>query len=282
MTLLRILSFAYWAIIRIAPAVLIFCAAAFGQEDFKAEREQTRRLPMTPAQLSDQEVLNLQGQIRQKNPTIRIQAIKGLANIGGETSVMVLRDVVDFQKEKDKAVRIEAVKALGKIGSLPDSRITLQVLNIALADPDETVRKRVVQAFRNMGTAHACPYLGEVIRRDPNLGVRLEAVDMLQRIGTRLAIPPLEKAIRDPNESVRAKAADALGKIGELDRSIAPILGAAFATEKSVGVKLQIVGALGMVREHAGLAYLQVAMTDKNPTIRKRATEVYSRVIAFK
>jgi len=37
-----------------------------------------------------------------------------------------------------------------------------------------------------------------------------------------------------------------------------------------------------MVREHAGLEYLRVAMTDKNPTIRKHATEVYSRVVAFK
>jgi HEAT repeat protein len=262
--------------------LLLACVAASGQEDFEAERERTRRLPMTPAQLSDLEVLRLQGQIRQKDPAIRIQAIRGLANIGGETSVMVLRDVADFEREKDKAVRIEAVKALGRIGSLPDSRITLQVLSIALDDPDETVRKRAVQAFRNTGTAHACPYLGWTIQNDRNVGVRLEAVDMLQRIGTHLAIPPLERAIRDPIEGVRAKAADALGKIGELDRSIAPILGAAFATEKSVGVKLQIVGALGMVRERAGLEYLQVAMADKNPTIRKHATEVYSRVIAFK
>jgi HEAT repeat protein len=114
------------------------------------------------------------------------------------------------------------------------------------------------------------------------VSVRLEAVDMLQRIGTRFAIPPLSEALKDPNESVRAKAADALGKIGLLEKDIAGILGAAFATEKSVAVRIQMVGALGMVRERAGLDYLKVAMLDKDPTVRKHATEVYSRVIAFK
>ena len=234
---------------------------------------------MTP---EDQDVLKLQEQLQQKNSAIRIQAIKGLAVIGGQTGVMILRDAVDFQREKDKAVRIEAVKALGAIGSLRNSRIVLEVLNIPLVDPDETVRKRTVQAFRNSGTAHACPYLGYAIQNDRSVSVRLEAVDMLKRIGTHLAIPPLADAIKDRDAGVRGRAADALGKVGELDRNVAPILGAAFGTEKSVAVKLQIVGALGMVREHAGLSFLKVAMSDRDPTVRKHATEVYSRVIAFK
>ena len=234
-----------------------------------------------PVPRDQQVILKLQEQIRQKEPSIRIQAIKGLANIGGQVSVMILRDVVDVEKEKDKAVRIEAVKALGQIGSLPDSRIVLQVLNIPLVDPDDSVRKRTVQAYRNAGTAFASAYLGEAIRKDRSVSVRLEAVDMLKRIGTRFAIPPLSEALRDRNESVRRMAADSLGKIGMLERRVANILGAAFAEEKSTAVKLEIVGSLGMVREQAGLEYLKLAMSDRSPTIRKFATKVYSRIIAF-
>lgn len=255
--------------------------SGYTQQNFNAEREQTRTVPMGPVPPEDQDILRLQGQVQQKNTAIRMQAIRGLANIGGRTSVMILRDVVDFRKERDQAVRIAGVKALGQIGSLRGSSLTLEVLNIALDDPDETVRKRTVAAFRNTGTAHACPYLGYVIQNDRSVAVRLEAVDMLKRIGTYLAIPPLSDAVKDRDGTVRAKAADALGKLGELDRNVAPILGAAFATEKSVAVKLQIVGALGMVREHAGLTFLKTAMGDKDPTVRKRATEVYSRVIAY-
>ena len=261
---------------------LFVCGVASAQQNFDAERDRVRQMPMGPVSPDDQDVLKLQDQIKQKAPAIRIQAIKGLANIGGQTSVMILRDVVDFQREKDQAVRIEGVKALGQIGSLRDNRITLEVLNISLVDPDETVRKRTVQAFRNAGTAYACPYLGYAIQNDRSVAVRLEAVDMLKRIGTHFAIPPLANAVKDRDEAVRSKAADALGKVGELDRNVAPILGAAFETEKSVAVKLQIVGALGMVREHAGLSFLRTAMSDKDPTVRKHATEVYSRVIAFK
>ena len=254
---------------------------AFGQQDFDAERKLTRGLSMGPVPRDQQVILKLQEQIRQKEPSIRIQAIKGLANIGGQVSVMILRDVVDVEKEKDKAVRIEAVKALGQIGSLPDSRIVLQVLNIPLVDPDDSVRKRTVQAYRNAGTSFASAYLGEAIRKDRSVSVRLEAVDMLKRIGTRFAILPLSEALRDRNESVRRKAAGSLGKIGMLERRVANILGAAFAEEKSTAVKLEIVGSLGMVREQAGLEYLQLAMSDRSPTIRKFATKVYSRIIAF-
>ena len=261
---------------------LLVCGVASAQQNFDAERDRVRQMPMGPVSPDDQDVLKLQDQIKQKAPAIRIQAIRGLAGIGGQTSVMILRDVVDFQREKDLAVRIEGVKALGQIGSLRDNRITLEVLNICLVDPDETVRKRTVAAFRATGTAYACPYLGYAIQNDRSVSVRLEAVDMLKRIGTRFAIPPLSDAVKDRDEAVRGRAADALGKVGELDRNVAPILGAAFGTEKSVAVKLQIVGALGMVREHAGLSFLTVAMSDKNPTVRKHATEVYSRVIAFK
>ncbi len=265
----------------IAVNILLTSGMAFGQQDFDAERKLTRGLSMGPVPRDQQVILKLQEQIRQKEPSIRIQAIKGLANIGGQVSVMILRDVVDVEKEKDKAVRIEAVKALGQIGSLPDSRIVLQVLNIPLVDPDDSVRKRTVQAYRNAGTAFASAYLGEAIRKDRSVSVRLEAVDMLKRIGTRFAIPPLSEALRDRNESVRRMAADSLGKIGMLERRVANILGAAFAEEKSTAVKLEIVGSLGMVREQAGLEYLKLAMSDRSPTIRKFATKVYSRIIAF-
>ncbi len=266
----------------IALNILLMSGTAFGQQNFDAERKQTRGLSIGPIPRDQQVILELQDQIRQKEPSIRIEAIKGLANIGGHVSVMILRDVVDVEKEKDKAVRIEAVKALGQIGSLPDSRIVLQVLNIPLVDPDDSVRKRTVQAYRHAGTAFASAYLGEAIRKDRSVSVRLEAVDMLKRIGTRFAIPPLSEALRDRNESVRRKAADSLGKIGMLERRVADILGAAFAEEKSTAVKLEIVGSLGMVREQAGLEYLKLAMSDRSPTIRKFATKVYSRIIAFK
>ena len=66
-----------------------------------------------------------------------------------------------------------------------------------------------------------------------------------------------------------------------LERRVANILGAAFAEEKSTAVKLEIVGSLEMVREQAGLEYLKLAMSDRSPTIRKFATKVYSRIIAF-
>ena len=58
-------------------------------------------------------------------------------------------------------------------------------------------------------------------------------------------------------------------------------LGEAYRQERDVGVRLEIVGSLGEVRERAGLSYLEEAMRDGNPTVRIRATQVYGRVLGL-
>ena len=80
---------------------------------------------------------------------------------------------------------------------------------------------------------------------------------------------------------MRLSAADALGEVGKMERQVARHLGAAYTQENDVGVRLEIVGSLGLVRDREGLPYLQQALSDPNLTIRMRATEVYGRVLGL-
>ena len=224
------------------------------------------------------ELLALHARLSDANSAVRIQAVQSLALVGGPMSALLLVRTMDDGMERDSAVRSEAARSLGDIGG----RQALETLGIGLADRDAMVRLRVVQALRWAGTVFAVPYIQEALRSDRETGLRLEAVRMLRKIGTQFSVQPLvESLLNDRSVEVRLASADALGKIGKKERQVASFLGEAFRQEKNVGVKLEIVGSFGEVRDRAGAPFLQEAMQDPNLTIRMRATQVYGRVLGL-
>ena len=108
---------------------------------------------------------------------------------------------------------------------------------------------------------------------------------MLRKIGTQFSVDPLTTALTGPlqdrSSAIRKAAADALGEIGKKERDISRYLDVAYRNETNLGVKLEIIGSLGLLRDRAGLPILQVAMQDRNLTLRMRATQVYGRVLGL-
>ena len=221
----------------------------------------------------------------------------------------MLTQAIDDSLEGDAAVRIEAAKGLGDIGG----RQALSVLGIALDDSDPTVRMRTVESLRWAGTVFSIPYIQEALRNDPLVGVRLEAVRMLRKIGTQFSIQPLEEAlVTDREPGVRIAAADALVagrehdgdaaraglhqlgvdalhvrhggllvEVGKKEKDAARALGGAYTNERDIGVRLEIVGSLGLIRDRAGLMFLTTAMNDRDLTVRMKATQVYGRILGL-
>ena len=217
-------------------------------------------------------------QLTDRTPSVRIKAVQSLALIGGPMGALLLVRAINDSLERNTAVRIEAAKSLGEIGG----RQALESLGFGLDDRDATVRKRTVEALRFAGTVFAVPYIQAALRQDRAVGVRLEAVKMLRKIGTQFSVQPLVEALmEDRNTTVRRAAADALGEVGKKERQVARSLGEAYRQERDLGVKLEIIGSLGLMRNRAGLPFLQEAMQDRNLTVRMRATEVYGRVLGL-
>lgn len=225
-------------------------------------------------------------QLTDREPSVRIKAVQGLALAGGPMGALLLLPAMDESLERDPAVRIEAARGLGDVGG----RQALEVLGVGLLDRDATVRMRVIESLRWAGTVFAVPYIAIALNGDPSVnrpadrevGVRLEAVRMLRKIGTQFSIQPLVDALfRDRDATIRKAAADALGEVGKKERDAARYLGEAYQQEKDMGVKLEIIGSLGLIRDQAGLPYLQAAMQDRDITLRMRATQVYGRVLGL-
>ena len=159
---------------------------------------------------------------------------------------------------------------------------------------------RVLESLRWAGTVFAVPYINIALNgdvefkdgawivhhpQDNMLGVRLQAIRMLRKIGTQFSVQPLADALagprKDGNAAIRKAAADALGEIGKKERDVARDLQFAYENETDMGVKLEIIGSLGLVRDRAGLPGLQIAMQDPNLTLRMRATQVYGRILGL-
>ena len=224
------------------------------------------------------ELQPLHAQLSDRDAAVRIKAVQSLALIGGPMSALLLVRAIDDSLERDPAVRSEAAKGLGDIGG----RQALESLGIAITDRSPTVRKRTVESLRWAGTVFAVPYIQEALRRDRDVGLRLEAVRMLRKIGTQFSVQPLvESLMTDRNVTVRIASADALGEVGKKEIQVARYLGEAFQKEKNTSVKLEIVGSLGLVRDRAGLPYIQEAMQDRDLTVRMRATSIYGRVLGL-
>lgn len=228
-------------------------------------------------------------QLFDPNPAVRIKAVQGLSLAGGPMAALLTIRAMDDSTEKVAAVRIEAAIGLGEVAG----RQALEVLGVGIADPDQTVRMRVIESLRWAGTVFAVPYISLALNgdarngrpKDKVIGVRLEAVRMLRKIGTQFSVNPLADALTGPNQdkdiTIRKAAADALGEIGKKERDVARYLGGAYTTEKNLSVKLEIIKSLGLVRDRAGLPYLEVAMKDRNTSLKMRATQVYGRVLGL-
>ncbi|MDP6778001.1 MAG: HEAT repeat domain-containing protein [Candidatus Latescibacteria bacterium] len=246
-------------------------------EELRAKTWETYSTALSQGKIPP-ELLALRTQLSDRNAAVRTQAVQSLSLIGGPMSALLLYWAMEDSLEGDRAIRIEAAKGLGDIGG----RQALEVLGIGLTDRDASVRKRVVQALRWAGTVFAVPYIQEAVENDRAVDVRLEGVRMLRKIGTQFSIFPLQNALMgDRDMGVRLAAADALGEVGKKERDVAKYLGQALRQERNAGVKMEIVKSLGLVRDRTGVPYLQEAMQDRDLTIRLRATEVYGRVLGL-
>jgi HEAT repeat protein len=76
---------------------------------------------------------------------------------------------------------------------------------------DTAVRRRIVQAFTQLASPTAVPYLGQSLTEDKDPGTRLLCIAPLERIDPIAGIPYFQKALTDKNKSVREAALTSLG-----------------------------------------------------------------------
>ncbi len=137
--------------------------------------------------------------------------------------------------------KLAIVNAVDKLGNLGGN----EVLTVAMADADASVRWNAAKAWRDIrGQKDAAPVAG--LLRDPDARVRAEAATVIGGLRHAAAVGQLEALVTtDANAMVRKNAAWALGKIGA--SSSKPALAIA-SNDASNFVRLAAKAALASIR----------------------------------
>jgi HEAT repeat protein len=151
------------------------------------------------------------GQLNDKDPTARQEAIRALGQIG-PGAVPVLCEAL---ASGNTNVRLAAADALGRIGE--DAKSSAPTLNEALKDSDKLVRRHAAFALGIIDPENksVVPALTESLK-DGDLEVRRLAAVALGRFGpeARAAVPALNEAMKvEGDEWYRRIVRDALEKI---------------------------------------------------------------------
>ena len=228
-----------------------------------------------------------------RNRIARIGAADALGMIGDPRAVIPLSAAL---RDPDKDLRQHIAIALGRIGgpramkrlitSLHDSDVrgnaamslsligvpAIEVLIVALHDPDHDIRWAVAFALMGIGTPAVEPLIS--ILDDPDDNVRELVTYTLGQIGDRQSVLPLVSKLRDPNPHVRWRAAEGLGNIGdpralaELEQTVQEEMESAWHTNASE-------------RWHAGW-HISVAERAREAAkeIRKKSTDNATKNVA--
>jgi HEAT repeat protein len=222
---------------------------------FIAKRDWDKCLKMNPVTMK--ELIRV---MNDKNPQVRKKATETLGKIENpavEPLVAALRD-------DDDRVRAKAADALIKIGGIG----VTQAFIVALTDNNPYTREKAADALGCIGDSCATKLLVAALN-DTSWRVREKAAEALGRIGDSYAIEPLIAALKDDDSDVRQKAAEALDRLGwqadnEAERRLY------FIAKKDWDECLKLDGVT--------VKALTRALSDKNPQVRKEATETLVKI----
>lgn len=142
------------------------------------------------------------------NPVVRAQAIEAMQKLEGERAVSWFREGL---RDEHPGVRFAACMALGTIRHKPSE----QAVRVCLTDPDPNVRVAAMFALRRLGDLAFIKEFGEVVRSNPDAGVRRNAVLALGRLEEPGALALLKKARDDKDDSVQLQALEAMALLGD-------------------------------------------------------------------
>ena len=121
-----------------------------------------------------------------------------------------------LQDEPSLVVRVHAVTVLSEIGDESSVDVLADVMK---RDPSPLIRHEAAFSLGQMGLKTAVPYLIDAALKDPSEIVRHESAAALGAIGDQRAREALEKASKDSSDEVRGSAIASLFNLDFIDYS---------------------------------------------------------------
>jgi HEAT repeat protein len=222
---------------------------------FIAKRDWDKCLKMNPVMMK--ELIRV---MNDEDPQVRKKAIETLSRIENpavEPLAAALRD--DNGRVREKAA--DALIEIGGIG-------VTQAFIVALTDRNPYTREIAAEALGRIGDNCATKILVAALN-DTSWAVRENTAEALGLIGDGYAIEPLIGVLEDEDSDVRLKAAEALDRLGwqpgdEAEKRLY------FIAKKDWDECLKLDGVT--------VKALTRVLSDKNPQVRKEATETLVKI----
>ena len=209
--------------------------------------------------------------LKKKGETTRVQAIQHAEK--SSTNKLSL-EVMPCLENTNQHVRAAAADCLGALGQ----KHAVQPLCMKLADYFSLVR---IAAAESLGIILAQKKEAPLalIRKleDPEELVRIQAVESVEAIGDKKALPKLWKAIHDPSPLVRRYAGGAIGSLGR--KADIKRLWITLKNERSARAKIGILQALFELGETSVLPSFFKLLKSKDYLVRCAVTHTLSDVI---
>jgi HEAT repeat protein len=173
----------------------------------------------------------------------------------------------------DATVRREATSVLGWLRAA-DNLPTL--IQRAADDTDDEVRRIAINALSYGSTELVGSTLAAALK-DRHWMVRAEAASVSGKLGFRNGVLSLIEATRDTAWQVRERAVEALGALHAVE-AIAAI--GTCSQDPVSNLRKAAVSALGEIAHADGRPYIEIALDDADPDVRKIALWAHSRLSA--
>ncbi|MFZ3208083.1 MAG: HEAT repeat domain-containing protein, partial [Geobacteraceae bacterium] len=191
----------------------------------------------------------------------RVRKEAGDALLKASLSGEVIEELIDMLRSHDNVgLRNSAVELLERLGEQAMPNLCRHV-----DDPDNDVRKFVLDILGNIGDVAAVPLLVRALD-DPDPNVSAAAAENLGKIGDPRAIPDLLRALSKPDIWFRHNILESLGKIGRP----APV--SAITTMASENLlKKAVFDCLGAIGDREAVPFLVEGLAERVRSAREAA-----------
>jgi HEAT repeat protein len=202
------------------------------------------------------------------DPFVLAATLRALKNLRHEPA---LHAGLRLLAHEHPAVRHEAV---GLLGYLRRPETMADIARLALSDPQAEVRRQAIAALVS-GDPEAVGWTLIRAVADADWQVRAESASVIGRLKIAGGVSALMQATEDASWQVREKAVEALGQLGA--RKALPAIGRCAADEIS-NLRKTAVTAIGEIADPEGRRYLEPALLDSDPDVRKMARWALDRL----
>jgi HEAT repeat protein len=239
------------------PWVRYFAVTSLGRQ---ADRASLPRLERIAAEDAAQQV--------------RIAAIGAIGDIGIASDAAAVQMLTAISEAADQELAVAAVRALGSV----EASAAMDSLRRALSSPEPARRVAAAESIARRDGAPAIELLQWTAAADADATVVRAAIGGLSRIGAgaapsaRDAVAAIAALAADPTR--RAEAVSALARVSA---AAIPRVGEALSSREPT-VRLAVIEALARLTHPAASAYVLIALTDADASVRQLAVTALSRL----